>query len=192
MDNENEKPKKLNKLTVECDVHHLNRDSIEIDYASYVESIKDTEPKGPAGETGEAGKIEEQAIDFSNRIMLALEAKAKSFNTNYSPKKVTVKKLKEIYVSAVSHCSENDSKNLIAFTRINKFLDVISNFKPVDPKRFKITLNDLEFLGLGENEEYLAMAEEDLKEFNLNFNFKTLDELFIEIPKNPLSYEIEY
>ena len=193
-DDNNDNPKKLNKLSVECDVDHIIKDSIEIDYASYVNPNSKYSVEGAEEVDSEqvTKHNQSQAIDFSNRIMLALETKAKNFNQDYSPKKITVKKLKEIYISSILGCKAGDSKNLTAFTRINKFLNVISNFKSVDPKRSKMTFNDLELINAEEKEEYFSLGKKDIDEFNLDFDFENLDELFIEIPKTSLSYEIEY
>ena len=70
---------KLTKLTADYFVHHSANEGIEIDLTANLNT--QSEPKGEEGETGCSGEEQQlEAIDFSNRIIYALENKAKNFN----------------------------------------------------------------------------------------------------------------
>jgi hypothetical protein len=182
---------KLTKLTADYFVHHSANRGIEIDLTANLNT--QSEPKGEEGETGCSGEDQQlKAIDFSNRIICALENKAKNFNKEHSPKRVTVNRLKSIYCSVVSTCSESDNKNLIGFTRINQFLHTISNFDSLGKVKYDLVLEELDFCSEAQDGDFIKDAEQDIEEFNLNFEFKNLNELFIEIPKSSLGYEIEF
>jgi len=182
---------KLTKLSADYFVHHPNNKGIEIDLTANLSA--QSEPKGEEGETGRSGEEEQlEAIEFSNRIICALENKVKKFNKDHSPKRVTVSRLKSIYYSVVSACSESDNKNLIGFTRINQFLHTISNFNSLGKAKYDLVLDELDFYSEAQGDDFIKDAEQDIEEFNLNFEFKNLNELFIEIPKASLGYEIEF
>ncbi len=134
---------------------------------------------------------EANAIEYSNRIIKALESKISIFNKENSPRKVRLNRLKEVYCAAVENCNEN--KNLYALARVNKFLEVVADFNSLSAKDLKLALGELDLLGnWTPSEEDLASSEKDVQKYNLNFSFGSVDELFIETSNSRASYEIEY
>lgn len=194
-------PKK-DKLSAEYFVDHFSRSEIEIDFSEKISLLKagNCECGGHCEKNcdcdchdkkKDSSELQEEAIDHSIRITKALEAKVKEFNKDNPSKRITTNKLKEIYCSMVSTCEEN--KNLFAFARINKFLEVIGDFNSLSSKNLKLVLGELDLLGnWSPSEKDLASAEEDVVKYNLDFSYGSVDELFLETPKTRVDYEIEY
>lgn len=192
------------KLSVEYFVDHYSNNEIEIDFSDKISLLKADEQSCPCGDDcdkdcdcGCHGEKEElpdnqsEAIDYSVRIVKALESKVKHFNKSHPSKRITTRKLKEIYCSMVEICEKN--KNLYAFARINKFLEVVSDFNSLTAKNLKLALGELDPLGnWSPSEQDLTLAKKDIEKHGLDFSFGSVEELFLETPKTCADYEIEY
>ena len=200
----------MKKLSVEISADHLFPCDTEIDFSSKISSLRASESNHEHDEGCgcDEGCVEDckcechkasrkklceqsQAIEYSNRIIEALNDKAKEFNKSQSSRRVRLSRLKEVYRSSVQGHKEN--KNLFAFARVNKFLEVVSDFSSLDVKNLKLSTGELDLLGnWSASDEDLALAKKDIEKYNLDFNFASVDDLFIETPKSHIEYEIEY
>jgi len=143
---------------------------------------------------GESQTPEKEAIDFSSSVMVALEAKAKSHNEdNHS--KVTTLQLKKVYRRGAGAPNE---KGLSAMARVNMFLRMKQEGKIIyqEPKmvetvemkelifesKAKIQVNT--FVDITENwlpiEADFIQAKKDIEQYNLNYDFKSADELYLD------------
>ena len=139
--------------------------------------------------------LEEQAIKFSSSVVAALEQKAKEHNDNYSTSQVTANQLKKVYRNGAS---SPEDKGLHAMARVNMFLrmrrdgkityqpakiEVQSELKElVFETKARIRVNT--FVNVADNwlpiEDDFIKASEDIKAFELNYNFKDIEELYLD------------
>ena len=138
---------------------------------------------------------EEQAIKFSSSVIAALEQKAKELNDNYTTSKVTLNQLKKVYRNGAS---AQEEKGLHAMARVNMFLrmkqegkitymparvEVESELKElVFETKARIRVNT--FVNVADNwlpiEDDFIKASDDIKAFELNYNFKDIEELYLD------------
>ena len=138
---------------------------------------------------------EEQAIKFSSSVIAALEQKAKEHNDNYTTSKVTLNQLKKVYRNGAS---AQEEKGLHAMARVNMFLrmkqegkitymparvEVESELKElVFETKAQIRVNT--FVDITDNwlpvQDDFIKASEDIKAFELNYDFQDIDELYLD------------
>jgi len=124
----------------------------------------------------------EKALVCSKQIIALLENKLKEFNKNNN-KKLSLSDLKKAYKSGFY---VNENINLSAIAHVNLFLrisegkvNLANNFKL---NFFEIIGNVVDIRGSvsPENIDY-EKAEEDIKKYKLeDFNFKNIDELYLD------------
>ena len=128
--------------------------------------------------------LQKEAVAFSVKIVEALSSKAEAHNNNYE-NKVNLKDLKEVYIRGAVDRSDSkdpkDSSGHWALARVNMFLRV----KQGD----QISLNDdfetdSEAIDISEgwipSKEDYDKAEEEIAKFDLNHDFLTADDLYLE------------
>jgi hypothetical protein len=128
--------------------------------------------------------LQKEAVAFSVKVVEALSSKMEEHNGNCD-NKVNLKDLKKVYIRGAKDCS--DSKNTKescihqALARINMFLRI----KQGD----QISLNndfetDSEAIDISEgwipSEKDFDKAEEEITKFDLNHDFLTADDLYLE------------
>ena len=137
---------------------------------------------------------EEQAIKFSSSVVAALEQKAEEHNKDCNSK-VNINQLKKVYSQGAKAAQE---KGLQAMARVNMFLRMKKEGKiTYQPARVEVQseLKELvfeakaqikvnTFVDITENwlpsEADLIQASEDIKAFELNYEFKDIDELYLD------------
>ena len=138
---------------------------------------------------------EEQAIEFSSSVVAALDQKAQEHNDN-STSKVKVSQLKTVYRRGAE--TKEKDKGLCAMARVNMFLRMRKDGKITyqSPKvEVQSELNELvfeakakirvsTFVDITENwlptDADFTQAAEDIKAFELNYNFKDINELYLD------------
>jgi hypothetical protein len=138
--------------------------------------------------------VQEQAIKFSSSVIIALESKAKEHNKEYNSK-VTVSQLKKVYRKGAQ---AEEKKGLSAMARVNMYLRMKKEGKIVyqSPEaKTQTELKELVFEGKANirvstffdiTESWLPIeadvtqAAEDIKTFELGFDFKDVNELYLD------------
>ncbi len=139
---------------------------------------------------------EQEAIEFSSSVIAALEQKVKEHNLD-ATSKVTLNQLKKVYRRGAMTTEEE--KGLHAMARVNMFLRMKKEGKISyqEPKMMmeKTQIKELVFEGkariqvnsfvdLTENwlpvEADFSQASEDIKANELNYNFKDIEELYLD------------
>ena len=137
---------------------------------------------------------EQEAIKFSSSVIVALEQKAKEHNNNCLSK-ATAAQLKKVYRKGAE---AKEEKGLCAMARVNMFLrmkqdgkityqapkmvETVEIKELVFESRARIQVNS--FVDLTENwlpiDADLAQAKKDIERFELNYNFKDVNELYLD------------
>jgi len=121
---------------------------------------------------------QEQAIDYSVRIVKALEAKRTEHNKNNPNRKVTINQLKEVYYKNASDCRNAKAAaracNHWAMGCVNAYLRLKSNKKV---KKISVSSN----LWWNQTEEDFLKTDKDMQRFELNFDFENVDDLYMEV-----------
>ena len=152
----------------------------------------------------------EECVDFSNRLLTAFECKAKLHN-EAGKRRVTVAKLKKVYLRAASREDTAFDKNVRGLAFVNSYLGFLES---VDLGNKFLNMEGLEF----EEEEYndpekifakidktfcefpieeittektLLAAQKDLEDYDLEKTFESVDDLFIYSQNKPLEYNWE-
>lgn len=122
--------------------------------------------------------VDDIHVDYTKRILESLKAKAKEHD-------VSLTKLKSVFIAGASNKDETNPLILLGFARVNMYLRLLDpavaahEFKEAsNNKNFKKLMFDFSSHLTPKPEDY-ALAEEDLKKFNLNFNFDSIDELYL-------------
>lgn len=136
----------------------------------------------------------EKSLVFSKKIIAMLEDKMKEHNKNIS-NQVKLVDLKRAYKSGFNN-SENLNKETLA--HVNMYLRVLrgdtsnmfSNFKH---NSFEIIGNEISVKGnLSPLESDYKQAEEDIIKYKLeDFDFKSIEELYLEDEEDRVSYFID-
>ena len=130
---------------------------------------------------------QEQAIEFSNLLLEAFRLKSKEHNKKHKTR-VTANQLQKVYSEGVNFHVDykcNDfTKNEWGLARISSFLRLVSrnskvdlkvqNFKPKSPSKTIVILS-----ATNPNEGDFLEAQKDIEKYNLNFEFETIDDLFL-------------
>jgi len=142
----------------------------------YVEKDGKCVPSPKEGKTSSA-LSQEDAIDYSVRIVKALELMRTEHNKNNPQRRVTINQLKAIFCkNAGDHQRADDAGqtyNHWAMGCISAFLRLRQNEKI---KRISISSN----LWVP-SEEDLKEAAANIKQFELDFDFKNIEDLYIQI-----------
>ena len=119
-----------------------------------------------------AHKKDDEIVSFSSDLVKCFKSKIKE-----SSAKLRVDSLIETYKGAEETYSEESKCSLSAWcmANVNRFLNV------AEGKNFNVS----------EVEPYIVKAEQELKELNLNLNFQTVDDLYIETRKESIRNTME-
>ena len=150
------------------------------------------------GHVDDVRNSEEQAVKFSSSVVRALEHKAKEHNSEQN-NKVNVSQLKKIYRRGAQKSDEQ--KGLCAMARVNMYLRMkkdgkITYQKPatvVETEGTKLTELIFEskatvkvntFVDITEDwlpiDADFAKAKEDIDKFELNYDFKDVNDLYLD------------
>jgi len=146
------------------------------------------------------------SIDFSIKVINALDDKASLYNKAHPLDKVSLSQLKQIYIDAASNHSTDRDEDINTWTlaRVNMFLRIKSDkkitFGTVEKQKNEITKleleDDQEYVIYGEIdttkdwiplEEDFEASKKDVEKYELNFAFSSIDELYIENQEGPIS-----
>ena len=109
--------------------------------------------------------IKEEAIAFSSKIINILKSKEKDFNRK-NKNKIDFLDLKRIFCRACGLETETKTKVEVALANVNMFI------------RFSSGTIDIT-KGISPSEEDYSLALEEIKKDNLNFNFNSVEDLYI-------------
>lgn len=133
-------------------------------------------------------------IEYTKKIITSLKKKVKDHNS-IGGKKVTFKELKEVFIEGVQNNNDNALNSGLA--RVNMFLRLLNNEKLISTEHAytnqvigKKVIIDLT-ARLSPEEIDFIKASEDIEKYNLNFNFKNIEDLYFE-DYEYLTYYEEY
>jgi hypothetical protein len=134
----------------------------------------------------------DKAVDFSKKVIIALQAKLKEHNGS-NTKKVTLKQLKSVYRSTSSICSENKDLGEVAMAKVNMFLRIMSGakVKNLENNISKASINNylVESTLDPENVDF-DLAKEDIKKHGLDFfKFSHAEELYLNDEEDRIFYK---
>lgn len=139
----------------------------------------------------EIGEVE--AIDYSNRVVVALEKKLEEFKKEGFEKRVTLAQLKSIFRKGWQEGNSCES----AMVRVNMFLEMLKGKKEfsVTKTNFVEDLmnevrSDLLDMSLSwkPSEECVTKGQQDVEKYDLAFKVENVEELYLEDYKKVLSY----
>lgn len=163
------------------------------------------------GERYNPKKGKDNAVDFSVKLITALEDKFKTHNEENPNSKATLQQLKKVYIQGAYKFQAtgdlNESLNLWGLARVNMYLGYKSGKKISTPPE-KPTLSTItglifevaqqkasvsNFLDLTaewypSSEDY-KMAEEDISKYDLNYSFSSLDDIYLEYKQVSFEWE---
>jgi hypothetical protein len=149
--------------------------------------------------------LDEQRISFSADLISFLEEKKKGFNKK-NKSSIKIEQLKQIYLRGAS--STDKDLNLHGLARVNMFFRMREQkIMGVDPAKSdnKAKLSGLileseadtklnSFIDISESwmpqEEDIKEAKANIEKYNLDFNFKNIEELYLE-PYKPIQLDWE-
>jgi hypothetical protein len=127
---------------------------------------------------------EDVNVDYTKRIVEALKAKAKEHN-EANEHKVTFNQLKSVFVVGASERIDTFPLLLSGFARVNMYLRlldpsvVVYEFKEAaDNKKFKKLIFDFSSHIVPKSDDY-RVAQDDLAKFKLDFDFNSVEELYL-------------
>lgn len=151
-------------------------------------------------------ELEEQRISFSASLVSCLEDKKKSFNKK-NKSNIKIEQLKEVYLRGASSAKED--LNLNGLARVNMFLRMKEQKKAsttVPPNSspsqeiLGLVLDDQQpqkinnFIDISDawapEKEDVHEAKHDADKYNLNLDFKNINELYLE-PYKPVQFTWE-
>ena len=152
---------------------------------------------------GSAGK-DGAAINFSAKVVQALKNKVKEHNKKHPSKKVSLSQLKKVYRRGAGAFSQShrpgQTRGSWAMARVNMFLKMKRGGKVKDSYRkadqdVASTKYELEFVThdkisavsefdltdeLYPSDEDFAQAKKDIEEYELDYDFQDVDELYLD------------
>ena len=139
---------------------------------------------------GSAGSKSDKAIEFSKKVIEALKNKVKEHNSK-NKKKVTLGQLKKVFRRGAGAFSSShrpgQSRVSWAMARVNMFIKMVSggkvkdSYKKADSDIVKASINDFVIEAeLELTDEDFIQAQEDIKDYNLDFDFNNVDELYLD------------
>ena len=161
--------------------------------------FENDEPKLEAGENKPAVEessnqpTQDECVAFSVKVIEALSNKIKKHNEICSKSNLNLDQVKKVYSRGAGDCShsfEGKTCGQIAMARVNMFLRArLEGLCSVESKK-QASISNL--IDITENwfpsEEDFIKADEDIKEYNLDFNFNHINELYLE-EYNKLDWE---
>ena len=179
---------KLEKLDVEIEAKRAGPKSAAQTPAKPSERKKGSS-KNKSGSAGEDGG----AITFSNKVVEALKNKVKEHNSKYS-RKVSLSQLKKVYRRGAGAFSSSHrpgkTRGQWAMARVNMFLRMMSgkSVKDAYRKADSDVARSSESVDVSDNWELedidFAQAEIDIKEYDLNYDFEDVEELYLDEEDN--------
>jgi hypothetical protein len=127
---------------------------------------------------------QEEAIGFSCKIIEAIDGKVLKHNENYPQNKITLNQLKEVFRKGSEDCSNKDNCMEVGMAKVNMFLRLVKGEKmkisnaPLSDEAVDISTS----LTLSDND--MEQAKADIEKYNLDFNFTTSNDLFLETDPN--------
>jgi hypothetical protein len=153
----------------------------------------------------DVGNLDEQRVAFSARLISFLEEKKKEFNKK-NKSNIKIEQLKQVYSRGTS--SANESLNLHGLARVNMFLRMreqkIMGIIPIRPdNKAKLSGLILESEAKAESSSFIDISESwtpqgedinearaNIKEHDLGFDFKNIEELYLD-PYKPIQLNWE-
>lgn len=136
---------------------------------------------------------DDEAVNFSVKVIEALEKKMREHNSA-SSNKVSLKQLKKVYRRAAGNVfadvpEVNDNKGKWAMARVNMYLRIL-NGEPL-PRETHATVNfdytekDIDLIDavIPTKEDFLK-ASEDIERFNLDYKFDNISDLYLDDEDN--------
>jgi hypothetical protein len=163
-----------------------NSDNLGFDF------IKPTKTYKPKTKKKFSKNNSEKALNFSKKIIAALEDKLKKHNDQFD-KKVSLFDLKKAYKIGFSSIKDINKEALAQVNVLLRALsegNIFSNFKS---SAFEILAGEFVVKGTLVPEEVdYKKAEQDIKDYDLNdFDFKSHEELYLEDEEDRVTYTIE-
>ena len=153
-------------------------DKFDLDKLEFEDSSSEPKMSEPSSSS------EDEAVSFSIKVIDALASKMRDLNKN-SPGITSLKDLKEVYIRGAGDCSPSkgskESCGHWALARVNMFLRMKRGEK-MTPNPFSsvggksLDISD----GWIPAQEDFDKAAEEIKEFDLNYDFSNINELYIE------------
>ena len=146
-------------------------------------------------------ELDQQRISFSASLISCLEDKKKNFNKK-NKSSIKIQQLKEVYLRGASSAKED--LNLNGLARVNMFLrmkeqnktktpppnapskEVMGLVLEDKPARKDDNVIDISDTWAPEKEDFHA-AKQDADKYNLNLDFKNINELYLE-PYKPIQF----
>ena len=129
--------------------------------------------------------FQEDMIDVSCQIVMALEQKEALHNENYPDDKVSLQDLKSVFVRGASDCSDPKYTNKtcahLGMARTNMFLRMKTGEK-MEVINAKVSFDgSIDFSEcLAPSELDFEKADEDIKEYEINTSFANVEDLYID------------
>ena len=148
---------------------NFNQDSLEF------ENFKITIEKDTTRED------QKKAIDFSIKLVSLLKSKAEGHNSSTPDNEVSSNDLRSVYVKGALSPRSDKSCGEWALARVNMFLRQKAGGKMISASlEQKVGLPiDISETWVPAEEDY-AKVQEEIKENNLDYDFKNINELYIE------------
>ena len=141
--------------------------------------------EAPAAKTPSDQRTQDEFINFSVKVVDALSIKMKEHNKLSSKGNVSLNQIKKVYSRGAGNCShktEEKTCGQIAMARVNMFLRM--RLDGICAMESKGLANISNLMDISENwfpsEEDFIKADEDIKEYDLNFDFNHINELYLE------------
>jgi hypothetical protein len=152
---------------------------------------------------GSAGTKSDKAIEFSKKVIEALQNKVKEHNSK-NKKKVTLGQLKKVFRRGAGAFSSShrpgQSRTSWALARVNMFLKMVrggkvkDSYRKADSDIARASFKDYEIdTSFEPSDEDFNQADEDIKNFELNdFDFESAEELYLDDESDGQIYGFEF
>lgn len=146
------------------------------------------------------------AVEFSSKLLKAFDEKAEKYNKDKTEDPITSEEIKNVYIQATSSCPKKHLAQINSWSlaKVNMFLRIkdgeyltsetedktIPLLKEISFLEFESPSNLESFARvdvLKPSAEDFLQANEDIKNYNLDYNFKNIEELYLDEYK-PLEY----
>jgi hypothetical protein len=129
---------------------------------------------------------DQKYIDYSIKVLAYLEAKVKNHNDDEDKKYVKISQLKNVFANAAKNFCEAETFEFKihewSIARINMFLGIKAGGKINYSKKDVVKVKD--FLDVSSiiipSEANIIQAKEDIKSYDLDLDFKSINNLYIE------------
>tara|TARA_B100000029_G_C17335639_1_gene873359 strand:- start:116 stop:628 length:513 start_codon:yes stop_codon:yes gene_type:complete len=156
----------------------------EIDFTDQIVSVD--EKKQQHAQSG--NDMQQEVVDFSIRVIEALEKKVTIHNEENPNKKITLAQVKKVYIRGAGDCNQSTDSDYScgewAMARVNLFTRAKLGQLP-DLNDHKVNLRS--YIDISDSwipsQEDFASAKKIIEENNLNYDFKHIEDLFLEEEK---------